>query len=277
MKAEAEAAIVAGRQGVAAAEAQLALATATHERYSTLLEKESVSQHEYDAAEAGLKAAQASLEQARAQAAQAEAKQSQAEAQIASSETALGYAHIAAPFAGVVTARHVDPGDLAHPGTPLIEIEQSGEYRLEAPVPESLIGSIRVGQQVAVAVDALGEDGPTQGRIALIEPAADASSRTFLAKVSLPATAGLRSGLYGRVFLPGGERNVVGVPATAVVERGQIRSVFVVEDGTARRRLVTLGESLDGRYEVLSGLEPGDSVVLNPGDLADGSPVEERR
>lgn len=277
MRAEADAAIAAGRQAVLAAEAQLALAAVTHERYRMLLSKQSASQHEYDVAEAGLKAAQASVEQARASTAQAEAKKAQAEAQLASAETMQGYGRISAPMAGVVTERFVDPGDLASPGMPLLEIEQAGEYQLEAAVPESLISALRVGQQVGVAIQSLGESGPTEGRIAQIDPAADAASRTFTVKTSLGSQSALRSGLYGQLLLPGEERSGLSVPSSAVVSRGQIQSVFTVEDGTARLRLVTLGQLLDGRYAVLSGLSAGDRVVLDPSAVTDGSPVEEPR
>lgn len=277
MRDEAEAAIGAGRQAVSAADAQLALAAVTHERYQTLLSKKSASQQEYDVSEAGLKAAQASVEQARASLAQAQAKRAQAEAQLVSAETMQGYGRITAPLAGVVTERFVDPGDLASPGMPLLEIEQAGDYQLEAAVPESLVSTLRVGQQVGVAIESLGESGPTEGRIAQIDPAADAASRTFTVKTSLASQASLRSGLYGQLLVPGVERSGLSVPSSAVVSRGQIQSVFTVEEGTARLRLVTLGQLLDGRYEVLSGLSAGDRVVLNPSGVADGSPVEEGR
>ena len=277
MRQEADAAIDAGRQATSAAEAQLALAEATHTRYQTLLSKKSASQQEYDVAQAGLKAAEAALEQARAGTAQAEAKKAQAEAQIASAETMLGYARVSAPMAGVVTQRFVDPGDLANPGMPLLEIEQAGEYRLEAAIPESLISGLLVGQQVGVAIESLGDDGPVEGRIAQIDPSADDASRSFTVKVALGPHAGLRSGLYGQLLLPGAERSGLSVPSSAVVSRGQIQSVFAVQDGTARLRLVSLGALLDGRYEVLSGLAAGDRVVLDPSAVSDGSPVEERR
>jgi multidrug efflux pump subunit AcrA (membrane-fusion protein) len=130
---------------------------------------------------------------------------------------------------------------------------------------------------VGVAIDSLGDSGPTQGRIAQIDPAADAASRTFTVKAALGSLPGLRSGLYGKLLLPGGERSGLSVPSSAVVSRGQMQSVFTMADGTARLRLVTLGELIDGRHEVLSGLSVGDRVVLDPDHVADGSPVEERR
>ena len=274
---EAEAAIASGRQAISAAESQLVLARVTHERYETLLSKESASQHEYDVAEAGLRAAEAAVEQAHAQTSQAEAGRSQADAQIVAAETMLGNASIAAPIAGVVTRRFVDPGDMANPGMPLLEIEKGGEYRLEAPVPESLIATVRVGQELRVAIEALGASGPQKGRIAQIDRAASDASRTFLVKVAVESSASLRSGLYGQVFLPTGDRPVLSVTATAVEERGQLRSVFTSENGVAHRRLITVGQLAGDHYEVLSGLESGARVILDPSAVSDGSRVEERR
>jgi hypothetical protein len=104
-----------------------------------------------------------------------------------------------------------------------------------------------------------------------------AASRTFTVKVALAPHSGLRSGLYGQMLLPGRERSGLSVPSSAVVSRGQMHSVFVVQEGIARLRLVSLGELRDGRYEALSGLTAGDRVALDPAALADGSPVEESR
>lgn len=274
---QAEAAILVAQHATIAAEANLALAQASYDRYEGLLAKESVSQQEFDVATAGLRTAEAAVEQARAQTSRAEASRSEAVAQITSADTMLGYASITSPIIGVVTTRMVEPGDLANPGQTLLEIEETGEYRLESPVPESLIASVRVGQEVAVAIDALGEGGPTVGRIAQIDRSADAASRTFLVKVAVRSSPGLRSGLYGQVFLPADQRTILTVPADAVVERGQLHTVFTVTGGMAERRLVTLGQLSEGSYEVLSGLDAGERVILDPFTVSDGSAVEERR
>lgn len=270
-RAEADSAIAAAKQAVAAAQAQLDLAAVTHGRYEELLGKKSVSQQEYDQAAARLRGAEAAVQMARSQKAQAEAKRAQAEAGIAQAETRLQYARITAPVSGYVVKRLVDPGAMAAPGTPLLEIEQAGGYRLEVGVPESQLGSLSTGQTLPIEIDALGEDGPTGARIVEIIPAVDPGSRTFVAKLALPAHPGLRSGLYGRAFLPGAEQTILTVPLSAVVSRGQLRSVFVVEGDRIVRRLVTLGAAADDRVEVLSGLEAGDRVALDPGKAVDGA------
>ncbi|MCB1021509.1 MAG: efflux RND transporter periplasmic adaptor subunit [Acidobacteria bacterium] len=273
MRAEAEAAIASAAQGIASAQAQRDLAASTNKRFEELLSKKSVAQQEFDEIAARLRSAEAGLALARSQQSQAEAKRAQADAAIAQAKVQLGYAKVVSPINGVVVSRMVDPGALAAPGMPLLEIEQTNGYQLEIAVPESDAGSLRIGQELAIRLDSLGADGPTSGRINEIVPSVDPGSRTFIAKIALPNILMLRSGLYGKAFLPGQARETLTVPALAVVDRGQLQAVFVVEDGHVRRRLVTLGEQHDNRIEVLSGLSAGDEVVLNPAAAVDGAPV----
>lgn len=272
-RAEADSAIASAEQAITAAESQRDLAKVTHRRFETLLGKKSVSEQEYDEVAARLRAAESAVSMARSQKAQAEAKRSQADAAIAQAETRIEYSRITSPVNGYVTNRMVDPGAMAAPGVPLLEIEQAGGYRLEVAIPESQLGKVKVGGTLRVSIEALGLDGPESARVVEIVPSVDPSSRTFIAKLALPAHPALRSGLYGRAFLPGAERSALTVPEAAVVSRGQLRSVFVVEDQRAVRRLVTLGELSNGRYEVLSGLEPGDQVALEPFKAVDGGPA----
>lgn len=275
-RSEADSAIAAAEQSIAAAQAQLDLAAVTHGRFESLLGKKSVSQQEFDQAAARLRGAEAAVQMARSGKAQAEAKRAQADAAIAQAETRLLYARITAPVNGYVTKRLVDPGAMAAPGTPLLEIEQAGGYRLEVGVPESQIASLRTGQTLRVEIQALGEDGPATARVVEIVPSVDPGSRSFVAKLALPTHPTLRSGLYGRAFLPGAEESALTVPASAVVTRGQLRSVFVVEGDVVLRRLVTLGALENGRYEALSGVEPGDKVALDPSQAVDGARANAR-
>ena len=272
-QAEAESAILAAQHGIASAQSQLHLAEITHQRFEDLLAKESVSRQEFDEVDARLKAARAAVALATSRKSQADAKRAQAKAGIVQAEVMLSYAVLTAPLAGIITERMAEPGNLAAPGTPLLRIEETGAYRLEVAAPESQLANLRVGQQLPVAIDVLGTAGPSDGRIVEIVPAVDRESRTFTVKIRLPASPAIRSGLYGRAFLPGLPREILTVPESSVLERGQLRTVFVVQDGRARRLLLTLGELREGRYEVLSGLEAGDRVLLEPGQVKDGQPV----
>lgn len=273
---QAEASIRAAEQAVVAAAAELRLAQLTYVRHQDLLAKDSVSQHEFDLAEARLHAIRAALAAAESVQAQAEAQRDQTDAALARADVALGDATVTSPIAGLVTERLVDSGALAAPGAPLLRIDETGVYQLEVPAPESTQRSVSVGQAVPLEIDALAADGPSEGVIIEIVPAIDADSRTFMVTVELPMAPDLRPGQFGTVFLPGASREALYVPTVAVIKRGQLRFVSVVEDGKARRRAVTLGDQRDSTHEVLSGLQPGDHVIVAPAGLGDGETVSVR-
>jgi len=265
-------AIPEAESAVAAAKANLDLAQSTFQRYNELYQKQSISDQEFDEVSGKRKAAQANYDMMQARRAQLDAKAAQIEEEIRSAQVSLGFAEITAPFAGLVTAKSVEPGVLAAPGVPLLTIERDGAYRLEAAVEESKLLSIRNGQAVRVKLD--GIDRALDGRVTEIVPAVDPASRANTVKIDLPAVAGIRSGLFGRARFAVGSRPILTVPAAAVVERGQLRSVTIAENGIARTRLITLGQRVGDRFEVLSGLQPGEAVVLSPATVADGTRIE---
>ena len=274
-RAEAQSALPEAENGIAAAKANLDLAQATFRRIEELAAKKSVSTQEFDEASAKLKAAQANFEMAGARRAQAQSKLAQAEQERLAARIARDYAAIAAPFAGVVTAKSVEPGNLAAPGSPLLVIEREGAYRLEVEVDESKLTAVRAGLAARVTLDSIGRS--FDARVVEVVPAVDAASRAYLAKIDLPATAPIRSGLFGKAAFSLGSRQELAIPAKALQERGQLQSVYVVANGEARTRLITAGRRLQDAVEVLSGLTAGESVVVAPpSDLADGDCVEVR-
>jgi RND family efflux transporter MFP subunit len=183
------------------------------------------------------------------------------------------YAKLAAPFSGVVITRTVEPGNLATPGVPLLTIEQDGRYRLEASVDESKLPFVRAGQAVEAVIEASGRS--LNARVSEIVPSVDAASRSYMVKLDLPATPELRTGMFGRAIFPLGAQKVVAIPASALIERGQLQSVFVVEDGIAHTRLVTTGRRNKDAVEVLSGLSAGEKIVAPPPPgLQDGARAE---
>ena len=272
-QAEADSAIAGAEQGIAAARAQLDLAKVTHRRFEDLLAKESISQQEYDESTARVRLAESRLQAAMSQKEQAKRKREQAEAGIAMAQTRRSYSRISAPVSGVVVERLVDAGSLANPGAPLLKIEPAGRYQLEVNVPETYLSALRPGQTLAVRLDALGEAGQIEARVAEIVPVIDVSSRTFTVKLALPPHAAIKSGLYGSALLPDGTRPALTIPVQAVVEDGQLSSVLVAENNLATRRLITLGETRHDRVEVLSGLGEGEAVILNPSSIRDGAAV----
>ena len=260
---------------IAAAKAQLDLAQATFTRMKDLYDKKSISNQEFDEAQARLRTAEANHKMALSKREQLTQSIGRATAAVQSAEVMRGYARITAPFDGVVTDKMVEPGNLAAPGAPLLTVEQSGNYRMEAQLEESLLPSVRVGLPVTVELEALGDSIPAT--VSEVVPAVDAASRAFVVKVNLPNRAGLRSGLFGRVKLERGQRQVLAIPPEAVRTRGQVQSVYVIDQGRARSRLVKLGEQRGDQVEVLTGLAGGERIVHPlPLELNDGAPVEVR-
>lgn len=270
---EASSAIAEADSGIAGAKANVDLAEVTYKRMQDLFASRSISNQEMDEANARLKAAQATLAIAQSRRAQLAQKIAQAEEAAKGAAIARSYTEIAAPFAGTVTEKRVDPGAMTTPGTPLLTIEREGMLRLEADIEESHTSQIRAGTPVAVTLDALNQT--LRGQVTEIVPSVDAASRTYIAKIDLPAIAQLRSGMFGRARFELGKRTGLAVPAAAVVERGQLQSVYVVENGIAHSRLITLGEQVRAGREVLSGLMGGERIVSPvPAGLADGARVE---
>jgi RND family efflux transporter MFP subunit len=254
----ATAADLAAQQQLVGADSDLALAESTLKRYQTLFEKKSVSPQEFDEVKARQQAALARRDMAKAGQAQAQAALSQA-------RTSLDYTRIRAPFDGVVTEKKADSGTLASPGMPIFTIEDVRRYRLEATVNESDLRYVRAGQQVSVAIDAL-DNAALKGKVVQIVPAADSASRTFLVKIELPTDTRLRSGLFGRAQFSRGERQALLIPRSAVVERGQLQGIYVLDQNkVAGLRYITLGKPSGGEVEVLAGLQDGERLVAKPG------------
>jgi RND family efflux transporter MFP subunit len=256
---QATAALAAAQKEVAAADSDLALAEATLKRYQQLYDKKSVSPQEFDEIKGRYQSTEARRDVA-------QAEQEQASAALAQARTSLGYTRVRAPFTGVVTAKMADAGTLASPGTPLFTMEDTRSYRLEATVDESDIHLVRIGQAVPVTIDALAK-AQLSGKVAEIVPAADPASRSFLVRISLPSDARLHSGLFGRANFARGQRQTLLIPRTSIVERGQLKGVYVVDaNQIAELRYVTLGAIAGEKVEVLSGLKNGETLVAAPGD-----------
>jgi len=190
----------------------------------------------------------------------------------------LSYTRITAPFAGVVTEKKADAGSMASPGMPILVLEETRRYRLEASVPESFLGSLRAGSRVTVVLDA--DPGSViGGTVTEVVPQVDPVSRTFIAKVDLPKTRGLRTGMSGRIRFATGKETVVTVPRSAITRASGYEGLFTVaDDNVARLSLVKPGETFGDRVEILSGIDPGTRVVVSPPvALVDGARVEVRR
>jgi len=259
-------------QTLQAATADRKYAEATLKRYKELLAKNSLSRQEYDGAEARYQAALANQRALEAKKQQILARQQQARSRQDSAQTYLSYSRIVSPLDGIITAKSVDVGTVVMPGTPLLTVEETARYRLEASLPEEYLPNAKPGDRISIST----EHGQFEGRVAEVGPAADVTSHTFTVKIDLPQDCDCRSGEYGQAIFPIGEAKELAVPSAAVVEHGELQGIFVVTpDGLAEYRLVKTGKSFGNRVEILSGLAAGEKVAISQVDrLRDGARVE---
>jgi membrane fusion protein, multidrug efflux system len=240
------------REALVGAEAAAQRARADLVRYTDLLDQGVVNQAEFEQVESSARIAEADV--ARAGRALEETR------------VALTYAEVQAPISGRVVDRLVEPGDLAAPGQPLLTLYNPEALRLEAAVREGLATRLRVGDPLRVRIETI--DLEVVGEIEEIVPQAEAGSRSFLVKVTLPQVEGLYTGMFGRLMIPAGVRERLCLPEAALERLGQLEFVDVVlEGGLVERRLVQTGEHSGerdgtGHIEVLSGLASGDVVLV---------------
>lgn len=241
-----------------------ALAGVTYQRYQQLYGDKAISQQEMDQVATQKRVAELELERAREAANRAGAE----------AAVLYGYTRIFAPTSGVVTAKRIDTGSMAVPGVPLMTVEDVSAFSLEADVDESLAGRLATGMPAEVRVDALA--GSFRGTVTELAPAIDPAVRKFHIKVEL-AGQGLKSGLYAKMRLPVGTKESMLLPRAAVVEKGQLTGVYVVDgNGVMTYRLVRVGKDYGDRVEILSGLSNGERVVVAGADKAvDGGVLKE--
>lgn len=255
------------RGGLSQAQAGLALAERNYERYKALAAVQAASQAELDFARMQYDQARGAVEQARGA--------------VSAASSVASESRVTAPFAGRVTARMVEVGDLAAPGRPLVQIESSSAHRLSVSVPESLLAraGLALGSPVTVSIDARPDLGRLTGKVAELAPAADPMAHAFTIEISL-GDVEVPSGSSGRAWLSAGGRSAVAVPAEAVLRQGGATLVVVRDsEGRAASRIVTLGTDLgDGRVEVLSGLAGRETVLVGLAAVPPlGSPVQVER
>lgn len=250
--ADVEGSIRQSRAGVGAASSALADAQIDFERFQRLYERASVSENEWRKVRLKRDAARESLNQA-------QAAQDTANAQRA-------YVDIRSPDDGVVVARLKQAGDLAAPGAPMLTLEVGRALLFETSVSEAHVAAIAVGSRARVKIDALTQ--VFEGTVSRVVPSGDPVTRSYLVKVALPETAGLMPGMFGRASFAVGDSPSLLVPAQALVERGGLRGVFLVDEaGLARFRWLRTGREWPDRIEVTAGLAAGERIVaaVDPG------------
>ena len=236
-------------QAVVVAKADLSEAEPRYARAKSLFAQNAASKAEVESAQARLRSAHAELARSRRA--------------VEEAETTLSYSIIRANAPARVIDRLVDPGDTATPGEPLLRLYDPGALRLEANVRESLATRLHRDQTLVARIDALNAEYPVT--IEEIVPSADPGSRSFIVKASLPDDAKLYPGMFGRLLIAYGTEERYYVPARAVARVGQLEFVTVVADHGPERRFVRTGvQGENQQVEVVSGLRPGERIVVKP-------------
>ena len=265
-------AVAAARAGAEAAALRLDLARKQEGRLDSLYADRVAALRELEIARSERRAAEAADAEARA------------------AEAALrAGAEVPAPFDGVVVRRHVDAGASVGPGQPLLDIRSLGPGEIVAAVPEAAVPRLKDARLAFQTADGVWHPAV----LARVDGMTDFTTRTRNARFR-PAERGTRldPGAFARVRIepprdatmrtgPGGKTESASqpltIPSRCLVRRGGLSGVFVVRDGRATLRWLRLGRADSLAAEVLAGLSPGEAVVLDPGDLADGEPVTVRR
>ena len=210
-------------------------------------------------------ARQEEIEASRKDVQAAEAGLVQAEGMLAQMREMLSHTVITSPVTGIVYERNVEPGEVVSSGgsKPLLRVADLGSVYLEATVPERLAHQVTAGQRVSISLRTAG-GGDLEGRVQRLVPVADPQSRDFLVRVSFPnSTSGLRPGTFAQARILVKEHDqVVAIPKDALVNRGSRYVVFLVRGGKAVERPVQVGLTDRTRAEVLSGVSPGESIVI---------------
>lgn len=244
----------------------LELAKSTQERWEALRKKDAVSQQE--------------LDEKRSANVQARANVAAADANVERLRQTEGFKRVVAPFAGIITKRNVDVGDLIDAGggagtRALFVLSQTDPLRVYVNVPQTYAQLIKVGQKVAITQTEL----PGQrfdGEIVRTAGSIDTTTRTMQVEINLPNKNGtLLPGAFVQAALPLPASTSLVIPANALLFRKDGLSVAVVDpDGTVHMRPVQIGRNLGPTIEVLEGVSTSDRLVLNPPDsLAEGDQV----
>jgi RND family efflux transporter MFP subunit len=242
--------------------ASLELAKSTVERWEALRRRDAVSQQE--------------LEEKRSAFAQAKANLAGADANVERLRQLESFKRVVAPFAGVVTKRNVDIGDLIDGNRPLFLLSQTDPLRVYVNVPQAYAQLVRPGMP-AIVTQAELRGKQFRGEVARTAGSIDASNRTMQVEIALPNRDGaLLPGAFVNVELSAAPSGMLTVPSNALLFRG--RGVLVARvdpEGVVSLQPVRLGRNYGERIEVIEGLKGNESIVLNPSDsIAQGDKVQ---
>lgn len=270
-KAQLEASLASAKAQIAQGEAQLIAATANAEearrvadRTATLRKQGSSTQAAVDQSQAAATSANAQVSVATQALEAARAQLALVQAQVQNVDLQLSRAEVKAPVAGEITARNAQIGAIASAaGQPMFTMIRDGALELRADVAEADLTRLAAGQTATLTL--VGQSEKLQGSVRLVEPSIDETTRLGRARIALPDTNAIRSGMFAEAAILVTERNSLAVPVTAIGITDGTSTVLRVVDGVAQLQPVTTGIRDAGWVEITQGLAAGDSVVTKAG------------
>jgi RND family efflux transporter MFP subunit len=208
--------------------------------------------------------AKAQLDQERARRDAAKAALDAARAQLREIGQQMDYTVVRAPYSGIVTERHVQIGESVVPGQPLMSGVSLKDLRVSVQVPQSAIAPIRAMQAADVLLTSNGSHRVSASKVTVF-PYADPATHTFTVRLELPGdNTGLFPGMTVKAAFATGEVQRLLVPVTALVERGELQGIYVVDGANVRLRQVRSGHRFGEMIEILAGLEAGERYAIDP-------------
>jgi RND family efflux transporter MFP subunit len=255
------------------ARAQLDEARFNRERASKLVEQGVISHAEFDTIDAAYKVAQGRYQDAIEEIRNRQALLAQRRSELASAQHQLADTAIYAPLDGIVQQKRTSVGAYLAASTPVVDIVQMDPLRLRAEVPERAAPNVRAGQSVRVTVE--GDANVYQGVIKRLSPTIGEQNRILVVEADVRNSGTLRPGSFARAEIVTSDKSMaVTVPSKSVVVFAGIEKVIVVQNGKALEKPITTGRRINEWTEVLSGINVGESVVLDPGNLQSGQAVD---
>ena len=242
------------------------------ERVATFVQRGISATADLEAADAALEIAEGKHQDALEEVRNRQAVLAQRRSELDLARQQLDDTVLRSPIDGVVRERLVFAGEYRSAGTPVATVVRQHPLRLQLAVPERSSAALRVGQRVRVIVEGIPE--PHEGRVTRVSPAIAEGTRTLPIEAEVPNTDGhLRPGTFAKAEIVTDENQGLMVPQSALVVFAGVEKVLVVKDGKAKEQRVRTGARVNDRVEILDGVADGDTVIVAPGGLADGSLV----
>ncbi len=239
---------------IASAQASYNEAQASYKRISEVYERKLVARAQLDQERARRDSAKAALDAARAQ--------------LSEVGQQMDYTAVRAPYPGIVTERFVQIGESVRPGQPLLSVVSLRDLRVSVQVPQSAIGPIRTAQAADVLLAGDGSQRVAASKVTVF-PYADPATHTFTVRFELPAdNIGLFPGMTVKAAFATGEAKRLLIPTTALVVRGELQGIFVVEGANVRLRQIRSGHRFADSVEILAGLVAGEHYATDPAAAA---------